>query len=116
MIGNIFEKLPADTSRENFEDIFLAPNMRVERIVSNGQATPPGNWYDQDWDEWVIVLQGSAGVRLDDQAEIIGLQPGDYIYLKAHHRHRVEWTDPAEPTIWLALHFTPEDTDQTRSV
>ena len=80
-------------------------NFRLERIVSNGQATPPGEWYDQDTHEWVALLSGGAGLRFEDEAEPRVLRPGDYLLIPAHRRHRVEWTDPGTPTVWLALHY-----------
>src|SRR5262249_59100392 len=66
--ANIFADLAGDPSREQFTDLVHAGDVRIERIVSHGQASPPGFWYDQDWAEWVLVLQGSAGVRLESEA------------------------------------------------
>ena len=62
--------------------------------MSAGQATPPGEWYDQDTHEWVALLSGGAGLRFEDEAEPRVLSPGDYLLIPAHRRHRVEWTDP----------------------
>jgi cupin 2 domain-containing protein len=79
--------------------------MRLERIVSAGHATSPGQWYDQDTNEWVVVLSGRAGLRFEDESEPRVMGRGDYVLITAHRRHRVEWTDPDEPTVWLALHY-----------
>ena len=104
--GNIFAHLPPPGRDEVFEEILHRPGMRIERIVSSGQATPAGEWYDQGWDEWVLLLAGSAGLLLEGEAGLRTLGPGDYLLLPAGCRHRVEWTDPAVRTVWLALHFT----------
>ena len=100
---NLFDDLPAGSNTELLSDLLERPGVRIERIVSTGQASPPGFWYDQDWDEWVVVLAGSAGLVIEGQAEL-RLLPGDYVVLPAHTRHRVSWTDAEEPTVWLAVH------------
>lgn len=82
-----------------------APGLRLERIVSTGQSTPPGQWYDQVTSEWVVVLRGSGCIRFEDSPDIVVLRAGDHLWIPAHRRHRVEWTAPAEPTVWLALHY-----------
>ena len=102
--GNLFADLPQDATREHVAELLCNSAVTIERIVSHGQASPPGFWYDQDWAEWVIVLQGSAGLLIDGEAAPRRLQRGDYVHLPAHTRHRVEWTDAGEPTIWLAVH------------
>ena len=104
-MDNLFAGVPP-TLREELIDVLVATsNVRLERIISTAHRTPPGEWYDQDTNEWVVVLRGSAGLRFEDQEEIVVLQPGDWADITAHRRHRVEWTDPAQPTIWLALHY-----------
>ena len=80
-------------------------NLRIERIVSTGQAISEGQWYDQDTDEWVLLVEGAAGLRIDGESEDRRLNDGDWIFLPAHCRHRVTWTRAAPPTIWLAVHF-----------
>ena len=104
-VHNIFTKLPRTQEAELFEDLIKNKSFRLERIISNGQATPEGEWYDQEQDEWVILLSGSAGLRIEGKDTIINLIPGDYLLIPAHVRHRVEWTDKHVPSIWLALHF-----------
>lgn len=82
--------------------------MRLERIVSTGHATPPGEWLDQARDEWVVVLRGSAGLRFDGEPAPRVMRAGDHVLIGAHRRHRVEWTDASEPTVWLAVHYRGE--------
>lgn len=78
--------------------------MHIERIISKGHSTPEGEWYDQDQDEWVLLLQGKAVLSFEDNSTI-NLASGDYLYIPAHERHRVEWTDPNGDCIWLAIHI-----------
>jgi cupin 2 domain-containing protein len=94
----------ASLEEEETTVLGVLPGARIERIVSTGQASPPGFWYDQDWAEWVVVLAGSARLLIEGEAEPRILAPGDYLEIPPHVRHRVEWTDGAESTIWLAVH------------
>jgi cupin 2 domain-containing protein len=90
------------------EEILLlgdSPGARIERIVSTGQASPPGFWYDQPFAEWVFLLSGAAGVLIEGEDAPRELLPGAYVEIPAHVRHRVECTDPAHPTVWLAIHL-----------
>ena len=82
-----------------------ASGFHLERLISAGQATPAGQWYDQETHEWVVLLSGSAGLLFEGEPEIRVLRPGDYLLIPAHCRHRVEWTDPEKKTVWLALHY-----------
>ena len=106
---NLLEDLPEDHSIEHFAEVCQLGNgaVRIERIVSHGQASPEGFWYDQDEDEWIIILQGRARLRLAEPESLVDLRPGDSLQLPAHCRHRIEWTTPDGPTIWLAV-FTSE--------
>ena len=104
-LENIFANVPHHLPDERFEELARGGVFRLERIISTGHFTPTGQWYDQDHEEWVLVLRGSARLRFDGEPETVALGPGDYVRIPAHCRHRVEWTDPAEPTVWLALHF-----------
>jgi cupin 2 domain-containing protein len=106
-VGDLFRDVPASLSAEQITALVTTPHVRIERIVSTGQASPPGFWYDQDWDEWVTVLAGSAGLLIEGEATARVLCPGDHLHIAAHARHRVEWTDAGQPTIWLAVHFSP---------
>lgn len=103
--GNFFDPLPDATLAEQFDDFLRVPGCRVERIVSMGQASAPGFWYDQDWDEWVLVLAGQAELRLEPDPQPVRLAVGDHLLIPAGVRHRVESTDPAGPTVWLAIHL-----------
>lgn len=102
--GNLFADLPDRLEREQLVELLSLPGLRVERIVSTGQATPPGAFYDQDWAEWVVLLRGSAKLFFDGETGPRLLRPGDFLHIPAHRRHRVEWTDPQQPTVWLAIH------------
>lgn len=102
-VSNLFAALPSSSSKELFATLLEAPGLRIERIVSYGQASPEGFWYDQPQGEWVVVLAGAATLRVEDR--IVELKPGDWIDLPPHTRHRVERTSPDEPTVWLAVHY-----------
>jgi cupin 2 domain-containing protein len=104
-VANLFTPIPPEITEEIFQVLLATSNVRLERIVSAGQATPPGEWCDQDTHEWVALLAGGAGLRFEDEPEPRVLGPGDYLLIPAHRRHRVEWTDPAQATVWLALHY-----------
>jgi cupin 2 domain-containing protein len=102
--GHLFANLPEASAAEEFVPLWERPGLRVERIVSLGQVTPDGQWYDQAWDEWVLVVRGVARLRIEGRENLIELRPGDWVLLPAHCRHRVEWTTEDGPTIWLAIH------------
>lgn len=104
-LGNIFRTPSGAIEEEVVEALIETGKFRLERIVSKGQQTPPGEWYDQDRAEWVVMLTGNAHLRFEDTEELVKLAPGDFLNIAAHRRHRVEWTDPDEPTVWLALHY-----------
>ena len=106
MNGNLFAGIDEEKRDEELlTTLAERPGGRIERIVSTGQASPPGFWYDQDWGEWVVLLSGAARLRFADEAEARRLAPGDWVDIPAHCRHRVEWTDPDQPTVWLAVHY-----------
>ena len=100
---NLFSNIPSNLPAELIETLIQSDGVRVERIVSHGHASPEGFWYDQDEHEWVMVLQGSARLQLEDKT--IELGPGDHINLPAHTKHRVQWTTNDQPTIWLAIFY-----------
>lgn len=104
-VGHFYGVDSTGLPREMTETLLERPGLRLERIISTGQATPEGEWYDQERPEWVILLQGRASLRIESQSELIELFPGDYIDIPAHCRHRVEWTDPDEASVWLAIHY-----------
>ncbi|MGB3536112.1 MAG: cupin domain-containing protein [Microcoleaceae cyanobacterium] len=103
-ISNLFTLPDALPSEELFEVLLQGNHVKVERIISSGQVTPPEQWYDQQQDEWVIVLQGKAILTLWDREATISLEAGDYLLISAHQRHRVEYTSRKPPCIWLAIH------------
>jgi len=100
---NLLRDLPGARAGEVIETLVAAPGVRIERIVSLGQASLPGFWYDQEEAEWVLLLQGAAQLRFADETEARLLGPGDHLHIAPHRRHRVEWTDPRQPTVWLAV-------------
>lgn len=104
-LNNIFSEMPMHLTNESFDRILKQGGIEIERIVSKGHATPEGQWYDQNWDEWILLLQGKAILRVQNEVKPIHLQAGDYLLLPKHCRHRVEWTEPSLETIWLAIHW-----------
>lgn len=102
---NLFSDLPSSVKNEIFEVLALSQDVRIERILSKGQTTPAGEWYDQELNEFVILLKGRANVVFEGEHELYDLKPGDYINIPAHTRHRVEWTDDDTVTVWLAVHY-----------
>lgn len=102
---NLLCPLPDELTAERVDELLARPGLRIVRIVSLGQASPPGFWYDQAEGEWVLVLAGAARLRFADEAEARLLGPGDWLDITPHRRHRVEWTDPASPTVWLAVFY-----------
>jgi cupin 2 domain-containing protein len=99
---NLLFPLPDARANEQVETLLTRPGLRVERIVSRGQASPPGFWYDQAEGEFVLLLAGAARLRFADEAEARLLHPGDWVDIAPHRRHRIDWTDPVTPTVWLA--------------
>lgn len=104
-VNSVFDNIPEHLPDELFEEILQTASFTLERIVSRGHSTPPGKWYDQERNEWVMVLKGRAGLSFKGEDEIVVMERGEYIHIPAHHKHRVEWTDPEGETLWLALHY-----------
>ncbi len=104
-ISNIFSDIQKKAPDEVLETIIQTQQLKIERIISRGHATTKGEWYDQDKNEWVIVLKGNAGLLFEGNDKTVVLKTGDYINIPAHQKHRVEWTEPEEETIWLAVHY-----------
>ena len=104
--GNLFADLSTPCGCERVDELLVRHGVRVERIVSTGQATPPGEWYDQPGDEWVALLTGRATLSFaDGRRQDLG--PGDWLLIPAHARHRVEATSADPPCVWLAVHLPP---------
>jgi cupin 2 domain-containing protein len=105
-MASIFADLPRSTTAdEQISELLNRRGLRIERIVSTGQCSLPGFWYDQPDGEWVLLLRGAARLRFADETEARELRPGDFVDIAPHRRHRVDWTDPEQPTVWLAIHY-----------
>lgn len=103
--GNLLSALPTASPEERFDTLLERPGARIERIVSTGQASPAGFWYDQAGDEFVVLLAGAARLRFETGDVVLDLAPGDWVEIPAHARHRVEATRVEPPTVWLAIHL-----------
>lgn len=106
-VRNLLAGIPTEMPEEVFQEILGTACFRIERIVSRGQVSPPGFWYDQETAEWVLLVAGSATLRFADGRKV-DLGPGDYLLIPRHLRHRVERTDPERETVWLAVHYGGE--------
>ncbi len=105
MIKNIFEINKEISNEEIFETLFKGNgNFKVEKIISTGQITPENEWYDQEWDEWVVLLQGESKILFEQNNETKCLKKGDYLFIKSHEKHRVVYTSLDPPCVWLAIH------------
>ncbi len=105
-VGNIFSDIPKQIPDELFEMLAEAAHCKIERIVSKSHSTPDDYWYDQEKNEWVMILKGSAGLLFEGSYDIVVMNAGDYVNIPAHRKHRVQWTDPKEETVWLAIHYS----------
>ncbi|MCK5002275.1 MAG: cupin domain-containing protein [Gammaproteobacteria bacterium] len=103
-MNNIFDAIPKNLEAEVFEHLVDADNVTIERIISKGHTSPKPGWYDQDKNEWLIVLQGAAILAFEEEPSI-KLKAGDFINIAAHKKHKVEWTESDIETIWLAVHY-----------
>jgi len=103
-MANIFEAIPETLPVEVFESLAEGAGVKIERIVSRGHTTPADRWYDQEKNEWVLVLRGRAIIAFPEKPAVT-LQEGDYLTIRAHEKHRVQWTDPGGETVWLAVHY-----------
>ena len=102
---NLFADLPVQLDNELVTVLARNKSVRVERIVSTGQCSADGFWYDQDEHEWVVLLKGAARLQFEDEDTHVSMKPGDCVNIAAHRRHRVQWTSPDEPTVWLAVFY-----------
>jgi cupin 2 domain-containing protein len=101
---NVFCRLPPVKKRESFRTLLKTRGVKIERIVSRGQATSPGKWLCSKTGEWVMVLRGDARLLFEGERKSQNLKAGDYVWIPAKTRHRVEWTHPKRKTVWLAVH------------
>lgn len=102
-IKNIFDDLPQHLPKEVVQTLIRAADVRIERIISHGHASPSDFWYDQPQHEWIIVLKGAARLQFEDG--MVEMKPGDFINIPAFRKHRVDWTTPDEPTVWLGVRY-----------
>ena len=100
---NLLSNLPQNLPEELTTVLQEAHGVRIERMISTGHKSPEGFWYDQSEHEWVLLLQGAARLQFEHRA--VELLPGDSINIAAHRKHRVEWTSPEEPTVWIAVFY-----------
>ena len=107
-MNNLFADLPSKLPDELVEVLAESEHVRIERIVSTGHANPDGFWYDQEEVEWVVVLKGEAKLLFEGDDEPMHMKPGDHINIPAYCKHRVEWTTPDEPTVWLTVFYGSE--------
>jgi cupin 2 domain-containing protein len=103
--GHFWRGLPPALPDEISQTLLSGRDFRMERIVSHGQHSPPGFWYDQHEHEWVLLLEGAAMLRFEDGDRLLHLAPGMHAHIAAHERHRVEWTAPGVNSVWLALFY-----------
>lgn len=107
--GDLLSGIPDASGGELFETLSDSGAVRVERIITQGQATAAGVWSDQTWHEWVLLVKGEALLMIEGELEPHRLLPGQWMLLPAHCRHRVEWTLPGQNTVWLALHWPEQN-------
>ena len=104
-VDNLFANLPQLSGSEQSLNLFESSSIKIQRIVSHSYSSPSDFWYDQDEDEWVIVLRGEATIEFKG-GELVRMKEGDYMTIPRHVKHRVQQTDPE--TIWLAVHVRCE--------
>lgn len=108
-VMSLLSDLPDARQAEIFQTLLEQSGLKLERIISWGQATPEGEWYDQDHDEWVLLVTGAASLQMAGESVPRQLNPGDWLYLPAHCQHRVSWTTPDRETVWLAVHWNTNE-------
>ncbi len=104
-IRNLFSDIQKQAPDEVLDTVLQTGQFKIERIISHGHVTTDGEWHDQDRNEWVLVLKGNAGLLFEGDDKTVIMKTGDYINIPAHKKHRVEWTDPEEETVWLTIHY-----------
>jgi len=102
-LNNIFAEIPDELDNELVQVLQQSDNIKIQRIVSKGQVSPETGWYDQQQNEWVIVIKGEAVIAFE-QTEV-AMQAGSYINIPAHTKHKVSWTHPDIETIWLVVYY-----------
>ena len=104
-MNNLYSEIPQNIPSEIFDDILISEKLRIERIISQGQSSEEGFWYDQNENEWIILLRGKAKLLLEGEALARDLHEGDFLNIPAHKKHRIEWTDSKQKNIWLAIFY-----------
>lgn len=102
--SNFLSLVPEQVDEEIFQDIVKTGNVTIERIISHGHSSPETGWYDQEKNEWVMVVEGEAIIEFENEQQI-RLNQNDFLLIEPHQKHRVKWTTPDRKTIWLAVHF-----------
>ncbi|HTQ38630.1 MAG TPA: cupin domain-containing protein [Pirellulales bacterium] len=104
-IENLLAEIPESLPEELVDVLVRVPGVQIVRVVSQGHASPPGFWYDQDEHEFVVLISGAARLAFEDQNEPLEMVTGSCINIPAHRRHRIDWTDPTQPTVWLGVFY-----------
>ncbi len=103
-MDNIFDNMPSDLTSEAFSNLLKTDAIKIERIISKGHKSPESGWYNQQQNEWLLLIKGRAVLTFEDQSER-KLEAGDYLNIPAHQKHKVSWTDPDIETVWLTVHY-----------
>jgi len=103
-MDNIFDNMPSDLTSEAFSNLLKTDAIKIERIISKGHKSPESGWYNQQQNEWLMLIKGRAVLTFEDQSER-KLEAGDYLNIPAHQKHKVSWTDPNIETVWLTVHY-----------
>lgn len=103
--GNLFAGIATQLAEEQFDQLVSRKGVMIERIVSQGQGSTSDDWYDQERDEWVILIQGQAKLLFEEGDKIVNLNAGDYLEIPAHRRHKVIWTSNEQQCVWIAMHY-----------
>ena len=101
---NLLKNIPATLPEELFESLVENENIHIERIVSKGHTSPGEGWYDQDKNEFVLLLKGAARLEFED-GRVVRMGVGDWLEILAHQKHKVVWTEPEGETVWIGVHF-----------
>ena len=97
---NIFDGITAVGEEEQFDLLMKGTHYRIDRIVSSGHSSPQGFWYDQEDDEWILLVQGKA--TLEVEGKFIEMKAGDYMFLPKNCKHRIEKTS-VEPICFFSI-------------
>lgn len=107
-VRNLFRDLAAGPNETIDTLLTRRGDVTVERIVSHGGRAPSEGVFEQDWTEFVVLVQGEARLVAQEPDETFDLNPGDWLEIPPKRRHYVAWTSCEPPTVWLAVHLKPE--------